>query len=198
MGAARPGGLYLMDVKSSARARFINTTCALLEAQGYHATGLNQVVQESGSPKGSLYYYFPEGKESLAAEAVAHIGQSLAAHIQLSLQEAVAAEAIPAFIRRIANQVEATQFQTGGPLTMVAMETATSSERINLACREAYDLLTAAFASKLIADGYPVERAYELAAFVITLIEGGTMLSRTYHSGEPLRRAASMAQMLLK
>ena len=47
------------------RDQFIETTCNLLEAQGYHATGLNQIVKESGAPKGSLYYHFPEGKEEL-------------------------------------------------------------------------------------------------------------------------------------
>jgi TetR/AcrR family transcriptional regulator, lmrAB and yxaGH operons repressor len=51
------------------RDQIIQTTCTLLESQGYHATGLNQILKESGAPKGSLYYYFPQGKEELAEEA---------------------------------------------------------------------------------------------------------------------------------
>ncbi len=54
----------------STRDHIIDTTSQLLEQQGYFATGLNQIVQESGAPKGSLYYYFPEGKEELTAEAI--------------------------------------------------------------------------------------------------------------------------------
>ena len=40
---------------SSTRDQIIEKTCELLEAQGYHATGLNQILAESGAPKGSLY-----------------------------------------------------------------------------------------------------------------------------------------------
>lgn len=47
---------------SSTKEQFIETTCDLLESHGYYATGLNQIVAESGALKGSLYYHFPEGK----------------------------------------------------------------------------------------------------------------------------------------
>ena len=43
-------------IASTAREHFIEATCDLLEAQGYHATGVNQIVAESGAPKGSLYH----------------------------------------------------------------------------------------------------------------------------------------------
>ena len=53
-----------------AREQILKTTCDLMEKQGYHGTGLNEIVKESGSPKGSLYHYFPDGKEQIVAEAV--------------------------------------------------------------------------------------------------------------------------------
>lgn len=183
---------------SSTREQFIEATCDLLEEQGYHATGLNQIVAESGSPKGSLYYYFPEGKEELAAEAIARTGEMVAARIRDNLGDtADPAEAVRQFVRRIAGHVEASGYRSGGPLMTVAMETATSSERLNLACREAYGRLQEAFAEALRAGGFAPERAAELAAFITASIEGGIILSRTEHSGAPLRRVADELGLFL-
>ncbi len=173
------------------RDQFIETTCGLLETQGYHATGLNQVVQESGAPKGSLYYHFPGGKAELAAAAVARTGADVVRRVQANLAAASdPAEAVRGFVRLIADAVEASGFRAGGPLTMVAMETATTDEALNLACRAAFGQIVAAFEEKLLASGLSADRAGELALFITASIEGGILLSRTYHSGDPLRRVA--------
>jgi hypothetical protein len=44
------------------------TAMRLFRRQGYASTGLQQILSESGAPKGSLYHYFPGGKEGLACE----------------------------------------------------------------------------------------------------------------------------------
>ena len=186
------------SVVSPAREQIVEATCDLLEAQGYHATGLNQIVAESGAPKGSLYHYFPDGKEALAAAAIERTGRDLAGRVEagLAAHDDLAA-AVQFLAQRIADAVEQSGFRAGGPLTTVAMETATSSARINLACRAAYDRLQAAFAAKLEASGHEPRRAAELAGFSTAAIEGGIMLSRTYHSGDPLRRVGQELAALL-
>ena len=175
----------------STRDQIIETTCMLLEAQGYHATGLNQIIAESGSPKGSLYYYFPQGKEELTAEAIARSGRIVEGNIRAGLAKIEEpAEAIASFVRTIAQGVETSKFSVGGPLTTVALETVNSSERLNLACREAYGWLRDAFAEKVVAGGVAPERAATLATFIVSAIEGGIILSRTNHSGDALRQVA--------
>lgn len=186
-------------VASSAREQIVEATCDLLEAQGYHATGLNQIVAESGAPKGSLYHYFPDGKEELAAAAIERTGRDLAGRVEVGLaSHDDPAAAVQFLAQRIADAIEQSGFRSGGPLTTVAMETATSSDRLNLACRAAFDRLQAAFAGKLEASGRSPQRAAELAVFVTAAIEGGIMLSRTYHSGDPLRRAGQELAALLR
>ncbi|MGH8878596.1 MAG: TetR/AcrR family transcriptional regulator, partial [Stackebrandtia sp.] len=56
--------------KSDTRQRLVAAAAELLQRQGYHGTGMAQIVAESGAPRGSVYFLFPGGKEELAAEAI--------------------------------------------------------------------------------------------------------------------------------
>lgn len=183
---------------SGSREQILLAACDLLENQGFHATGLNEIIKVSGAPKGSLYYYFPEGKEEIVAELVRMAGQSTAERIRSHLSSSEdPAKAVRAFMETIAYHVEASGFRSGGPLTTVASETATTHDRINLACQEAYNELRAAFHEKLCASGISDPRANALVWTITAAIEGAIILSRTYHSGEPLRQAAAQLEILL-
>lgn len=184
---------------ASTRDQIIETACLLLESQGFHGTGLNQIVQESGAPKGSLYYYFPEGKDAIAEAAIERAAQTVAARIQAALAMTPdPAEAIRQFVNTIADAVERSEFRSGGPLTTIAMETATTNARLNQACRGGYTLLQQPFAAKLSASGYDEAQAHALATFITAAIEGGTLLCRTFHSGDPLRLVAQQLSALLQ
>lgn len=179
------------------RDEIIETACNLLELQGYHATGLNQIVQESGAPKGSLYYYFPEGKEELAAEAIERSGRGIAANIGRALDgDDDPAAAVVGFIRELAGHVAGSGFRQGGPLTAVALEAASTNERLRLACRDAYRSWQALFAARL-RGRYGDERVARLAALIIAAIEGGIILSRGEQSTRPLLAVADEIELLL-
>ena len=183
---------------SNAREQILQTTCALLEKQGYHGTGLNEIVKESGAPKGSLYHYFPEGKEQITAEAVLQSGKITAERIRVELGESgSASKAVYDFVLKVADNVELSGFAAGSPLTAVAMETATQSERINLACREAYGMLQSAFNEKLVECGFTKSKSDDLASFIVASIEGGIILSRTHHTANPLRLVAKQLKVVL-
>ena len=182
----------------NARQQILEAACSLMERQGYHGSGLNEIIKVSGAPRGSLYYYFPEGKEELVEQAIELRGGEVAGRIRTNLAAFEdPAEAVRVFIHRIADSLEATQFSTGGPLTAVAMETASSSPRLNLACRAAFGEIQAAFAGKLFAAGLAERAAQDLALFIVAAIEGGVLLSRTGHSSAPLRLVADQLSAFL-
>lgn len=178
------------------RDEVIDATCRLLEEQGYHATGLNQILSESGAPKGSLYYYFPEGKEELAAEAVARAARGITANIAASVATGDPAETIPAFVRELAWRVAGTDYRQGGPITGVALEAASTNERLRLACRDAYR----AWQRPLVEAMQPIygEAAAErMAVLIIAALEGAILLARTERSPEPLLAVADALEAYL-
>ena len=185
---------------TAARDQILQTTGSLLERQGYHATAMSEILQTSGAPKGSLYYYFPGGKEELAEAAIRESARAMTGHIRANLSlQPDPLDAIPNFVRRIADRVEAAEFSAGGPLTAVAMETAADGGRLNLACRAAFGEIEAVFAEKLsAAGGCPADTANRLAVFITAAIDGGVLLSRTAHSGDPLRTVADLLELTLR
>ena len=181
------------------RDHIIETTCALLDLQGYHATGLNEIVKASGSPKGSLYHYFPGGKDELTEEALEHVGRVVLARIERHLGAGAApGPAVATFILLVAQNVEASAYKAGGPITTVALETAATSDRLRRCCERIYGSWHTAFKGRLVAGGFASDQADALATLVLAALEGGILLCRTQRSPEPLRQVAMMLQRLIE
>ena len=179
------------------RDEIIEATGRLLELQGYRATGMNEIVRESGAPKGSLYHYFPEGKDELAAAVIAHAAQAITANIESVLAaHDDAAAAVVSFVRQLAGHVSASGYRQGGPITAVALEAASTNERLRQACRDAYRAWRRPFADKL-RPAYG-DRADRLAMLIIAAIEGGIVLSRSEQSEQPLLDVADEIERLLE
>ncbi len=182
-----------------ARDQIIDTTCTLLELQGYHATGLNEIIRESGSPKGSLYHYFPGGKEELAAEALNRAGDAV--HQRIKAQLALSNDVVKSmrdFIMETAAAIEASGYQAGGAITIVAMEVASRQDRLRVECERIYEQWRLAFRDRMVEAGIESGRAERLAMLILAAMEGGILLCRTFRSPEPLYAVAEEIAALLK
>ncbi|CAM3861148.1 TetR/AcrR family transcriptional regulator [Mesobacillus thioparans] len=188
-----------MSTKESSRDKLIKTASRLFQLQGYHGTGLNHILKESGAPKGSLYYHFPNGKEQLAVESVQLTAEFVRNQIQRGMDKKTdAIEAIQEFIKGMAEQFHTDDSQQGVPIATVALETALTNEPIREACQNGYESFQQVFTEKLLQSGYEERRARELGIVINSIIEGAFMLSFTMGSNEPLLLAAKNIPALLK
>ncbi len=69
------------------RLRLLEHGTAAFLQQGYHGTGLKQVLDEVGVPKGSFYNYF-DSKEDFGAAAITYYADCLADKMRVALQAA--------------------------------------------------------------------------------------------------------------
>ena len=53
--------------RETSRERLVEAGAELFGRQGYHGTGIKQVVDAARAPFASLYHFFPGGKEELGA-----------------------------------------------------------------------------------------------------------------------------------
>ena len=57
----------MLVTETSIREQIVETASRLFYNQGYNLTGINQIIEEAGIAKASLYYHFPS-KEDLCVE----------------------------------------------------------------------------------------------------------------------------------
>lgn len=168
-----------MTPRGETRERVLRTAAELFQRQGYHGTGLNQVLAESGAPKGSLYFHFPDGKEQLASESVALSGRAVGEALAGALVAAPDARAgLAALGDHFARALLESGFGKGCPVATVALETAAESETIRAACDATYAEWQDGIAAALRGWGVPDERADPLAALVLSSVQGAVMLAR--------------------
>jgi len=74
-------------LSETTRQRLLDEGVAAFLQQGYHGTGLKEVLDRVSVPKGSFYNYF-ESKEAFAAAAIRHYAECFADKMQLALADA--------------------------------------------------------------------------------------------------------------
>lgn len=187
-----------MTNKVDSREKILQTASRLFQLQGYHATGLNQIIKESGAPKGSLYHYFPNGKEELAIESVKYTSSFIETRIQGILDKVSnPIEAIQLFITETASQFDDPESIEGIPVGLLASETALISEPLRTVCLEAFKSWEAVFSRKLVQGGFEQKDASRLAMLINAMIEGGIMLSLVNKDKAPLLLIAENIPMLI-
>ena len=177
-----------MGDKVNTKEKFIETASRLFEIKGYNATGLNEILAESGAPKGSLYYHFPKGKEQLALESINLAGEKIKNKIKNALDNIEnPVEAIMTNIENIATIIDKEQKTRDISISLIALETYLTSEVLRKACEEIFTSLENIYAEKLIKAGINKDKSYELGVAIAAMIEGGITLSLTKKNGDVLR-----------
>ncbi|MFD1953128.1 TetR/AcrR family transcriptional regulator [Paenibacillus thailandensis] len=187
-----------MREKTNSRDTIVETAAELFAKQGYHGTGLNQIIKESRCPKGSLYYYFPEGKEELAVECMHRIRREVADKWEeLFAKAEQPADAIESFIEGMAKEAEASGFDCFIPFSFwMAPEASSVSGKLRQACQQVLDSWQRIVSGHLQASGVARSKADEIAMVVISLTEGALLLAQTNRDSQPIRNAAKYVRLL--
>jgi len=175
------------------KGNLIQSAMRLFRRQGYASTGLQQILAESGAPRGSLYHYFPEGKEALGEAAVDLAGQ----RIHEMLSELAERHTDPkAFVRGwcrvMAGWMQESGFRSGCPLATTLLETAPDSAGITKAGRAAIDGWIDVVARVLREAGMPAREARARAQLLVAAMEGALLLSRVRKSKQPILDVAKL------
>ena len=173
--------------RSDTRDRIVDSTRTLLRRQGYHGTGLAQIIEHSGAPRGSLYFLFPGGKEEIAVAAIGEWADELDALLHRTRAESPSArDWIAALADHFATGLRESGFTEGFPVTTVTLDSVPASLPLTAACHAAYSRWLSTVAEGLGDYGVSAERTKPLATTLLAALEGAVVLCRAYRSTGPL------------
>jgi TetR/AcrR family transcriptional regulator, lmrAB and yxaGH operons repressor len=176
------------------RARILSAALRLFRKRGYHAAGLNDVLELAQAPKGSLYHHFPNGKEEIAVAVVAHITRGI-----VDLFSASRARTTSAMLAQVGEQMAETIERTNHELCALFssfVAERSTSPLLGEAVAAAYGEMIDALQQRFVLDGLTSRAAMERATLMVMLLEGGAILAQAQQSVAPFRLAVKQASML--
>jgi AcrR family transcriptional regulator len=172
---------------SSTRDRILVATNELFRRSGYNGTSLAQISAASGATIGSIYHFFPGGKEALAIAVIETTGA-----VYRELFDAVASTADDAagafvdFFAGAALVLAESDYIDPCPIGGIAREIANTSEPLRLAAAAVFESWIAGAHDHLVHAGLDEDEAQDLALMFVATVEGSFVVSRTRRSTDGL------------
>jgi AcrR family transcriptional regulator len=181
------------------RERLLTATNELFRRHGYQGTSLKQVTEAAGATIGSLYHFFPGGKDDLTIAAITDSGEAYRQLFEVFAETATdAASAVVSFFDGAADVLEDTDYIDPCPIGTVAREVASTNEALRQATDRVFLRWIETAASTFESDGIPRPAAEELATTVVATLEGGFVLARARRDATLLRIAGRQVRSLVE
>jgi len=180
------------------RERIVKSSAELFRRQGYTGTGVKQIVAEASAPFGSIYHFFPGGKEQLGEEVIRYSGAIYGQLIDAFYEPGGdPLAATRNFFTAAAETLRETDYADACPIATVALEVSSTSEPMREACADVFAGWIESAGASLAAAGIPRRHARPLAISLLASLEGAFVLARALRSTEPLEAAGVGAVALV-
>ena len=175
-------------VMAETRDRLLATTAELFQRQGFNGTSMKQITDGAEATTGSLYHFFPGGKDELAAEVIRTAGAGYLELFQLMTAVAkTSADAISMLFDGAAATLEQSDYVDACPIFTVALEVASADEALRRSCDDVFGTWRATATAMFRKDGLAPKAANALAATVIAALGGAFILARTAQDADLMR-----------
>lgn len=179
---------------TATRDRIVDAAADLFRTQGYAGTGMKQVVTAAAAPFGSVYHFFPGGKQELAGAAIERAG-TFYGDLVLAILDAE--DDVVAGTRAVFDGAAEVLVETGYadacPIATVGLEVASTNDELRAACDRVFSAWIEVLAGRIEAGGAAPAAARSAAIAVIALLEGAFLLSRTARTTEAMRATGDAA-----
>jgi len=186
-------------VRTNTKERILDVTAEMFRRYGYTGTGLKQVVANANAPFGSLYHFFPGGKQQLGEEVITRAGQMYFDLVTALFDAAPdVVQGTSDIFTGAAAVLQATDYADACPIETVALDVASSNEPLRQATAHVFESWIDGATQRFVTAGIDRTKARDLAFFLIAALEGAFVLSRAMKSTEAMKVAGAMASAAVR
>ncbi len=168
-----------MAKASSAREDLISAAIELFRARGFEGVGVAELLEQSGAPRGSLYFHFPGGKEQIGVEAVDRVAEGIAAQYRLLASRDPDLETyVDTVFKFSAKTVKDRNFDAACPVCAIAAESSSRNPALAAAVAKAFALWETEVTKAALGWGMSPRNAAEFANALVTAVEGAMVVSK--------------------
>src|SRR4051812_25443812 len=125
---------------ANTKDRILDTTAELFRRYGYTGTGMKQIVAEAQAPFGSLYHFFPGGKEELGQATIRRSGAMYRELFEAIMEPAPdVVTGVGDFFAGAAAVLQESDYADACPIATVALEVASASEPLRQATADVFN-----------------------------------------------------------
>lgn len=182
------------------RDRMVYSAAQLVRTRGVTATGVRDVVEHAGAPRGSFQHYFPGGKDQLVGEALlwaADFAAQWVAAYPRTTRTPSPGGLFGHMVKQWKDEFSTHGYERGCPVMATTADLAGGDSPVNEQLRVALRHWEDAVTRELERMDLPRRRARRLATLMISALEGAIMSARVRRDVGPLNTVAAELSPLL-
>ncbi|TDV55047.1 TetR/AcrR family transcriptional regulator [Actinophytocola oryzae] len=182
------------------RERMVYSAVQLVRARGATGTGVRDVIEAAGAPRGSFQHYFPGGKDQLVGEAVLWAADYAAERVRdyrRGARNPTPSGLFTHMAKLWKQDFTERGYERGCPLMAAAADLVGTGSAVTTKLREGVERWEVAVTEELTAMDVPARRARRLATLMVSTLEGAIMASRLRGDAGPLTTVAAELAPLL-
>lgn len=192
----------------STREKMISGAADLISRRGVNGTSLRNVVDHTGTPRGSLSHHFPGGKMQMLEEAIAFASDEVAVPLRAAVADKGVVAGLRSFVGWWRELLVASDFEAGCAVMAVAVEPLTSTEgalpespaqpeKLRALAHAAFTRWETVLADALCQEGVDADQSRRLAVLSVAAIEGTVAICRAARSPHALDDVLQELEALL-
>ena len=169
-----------MTLNNKVKENIILTTVQNVWTKGYSLTSVQDIIKKAKAPKGSVYYYFPKGKDEIYLEALDKINSNVKKEFKsISPKIGTLEEYLTTVFELFISKGKACK-RSGFSLTLLAMETAELSPIIAEKCSDILENWRLLLADGLFDRNLPEDVCNPVSEWLFTSIQGALTANRIH------------------